>query len=556
MGQRQVFQRRQILRLGVADVQHLQLLAGGQGAQVRYIAAVGDFQNPQILAVGQRRQILDGGAGEDHDLQTGHTLQEAGIVQVFIVAEVGVDRVLAVAQGGAVAVFQIIDAADDLSVRQAAALAEIDPPDDLRPAAVVVAELCQCLIGKPAVLQNKALAVGQQIQRVPDGLLLIVADLQALELDLLHVRRQGLAVEIKGIVEDGIRRRGDQGLGLLFGELGSTVAAAELYGLQFRQQGQLPGHLIQIRFPHTRQIQRRYIAALLLIQQIDRIVEGNFRECLPQSLELLQSQVQLVDGHIRHLTQVQQRLFQGVQIIVSRLQIQFRDGGIHKGPAQRYLIGDFHLRQCGLQLLQGFIIVAAPGVDRPQLGEILSQNADILAAGVGNGDLRRIAGDLLALEGHIPVYGAARQLRLDGIKVGEGDILLPQIQISGVQRIGLALHKNMGVLVIDIGQHAPGRRHGQHGKDHQNRDQFVTFPALQDFFLRILELFPIIIQSVENCNGFIPFLPDGTPHRIVPPSESPALRRHLSGRCFRQRRSWRFLPRFHSRCRDSGPLPA
>ena len=43
-------------------------------------------------------------------------------------AEVGVYRILTVAQIGAVAVLQVVDAADDLGIRQAAAIAEEYPP--------------------------------------------------------------------------------------------------------------------------------------------------------------------------------------------------------------------------------------------------------------------------------------------------------------------------------------------------------------------------------------------------------------------------------------------
>lgn len=109
----------------------------------------------------------------------------------------------------------------------------------------------------------------------------------------------------------------------------------------------------------------------------------------------------------------------------------------------------------------------------------------------------------LSLEGDIPENFTPRQRLLQSIVVGEGDILLPQVQIGGVQGIGLTLHKDVGVLIIDIGQCAPCCRNGKHGNDDENGHQLIAFLLFQSVFLRIFELPPIIIQLNQNCNRIL-----------------------------------------------------
>ncbi len=170
-------------------------------------------------------------------------------------------------------------------------------------------------------------------------------------------------------MEDGIGRGGDQQLGLLLRELGGAVTAAELYGFQLRQQGKLPGHLVQVALLHGGQVQRRYGAVLLPVQKVHGIVEVYIGEGLLHGGKLLQGQVQLVDGHIRHLVQVQQGFLQGVQVVVPGLQVQLCHRRVYKGAAQSHLVENLYLGERALQLLQRFIVVAARPIDGFQLGK-------------------------------------------------------------------------------------------------------------------------------------------------------------------------------------------
>ena len=181
----------------------------------------------------------------------------------------------------------------------------------------------------------------------------------------------------------------------------------------------------------------------------------------------------------------------------------FQLGAEASAAALHCLVENLYLGERALQLLQRFVVVAARPIDGFQLGEIGPQNGDILWAGVGDGDFRRIAGNGLSLEGDIPENLTPRQRLLQSIVVGEGDILLPQVQIGGVQGIGLTLHKDVGVLIIDIGQCAPCCRNGKHGNDDENGHQLIAFLLFQSVFLRIFELPPIIIQLNQNCNRIL-----------------------------------------------------
>ena len=364
--------------LGVADVQHLQALAVLQRAQVCDIAAVGDFQDPQVLARGQGAQVLDGGAGNDQHLQALHAGEEGRVVQILVVAEIGVFHILQILELGAVAVLQVIDAADYLRIRQAGAVSEIDPPDHLGPVPIVLPELDQHIAAQSAVLQHEALAVGQQVQGQPDLLLAAVADALLFQDHLFHVRGQGLPVKVEGVVEDGLGGGGNDLLGLLLGKSAVPVFIAELYGLQVRQLPQLGGGLLQSVPRQRRQVQLLGGAFVLPAQNIHGVGEVDVREGLLEALELFQGQGHFGEGHGFHLMQKQQPLLQGVQVKGALAQLQLRSvRQSHRGP-QADGVADGHIGQRLLELLQSRVVIAGRGIDDLQLREIGLQQPDII----------------------------------------------------------------------------------------------------------------------------------------------------------------------------------
>ena len=239
VGQRQVVQRGQVFYMGVADIQHLQVLTIRQRGYIGNVFAEGDFQELQILAIAEGLQTLDGSAGNNHIFQALHTGNKVAAIQPLIVADVHVLGVLAVNQVMAVVVHQIIDRTDHFRIRQGAALTIGNTPDHLGLMPVILANLGQHIIGEVAIVQHKALAVGQQIQRKAQLRLSFVTHANILENDFFIGSGQGLAEEFKGVVEYHIGSCRLQRLDIFLGQLTGTIGTHQLHLLQIGQQRQL-----------------------------------------------------------------------------------------------------------------------------------------------------------------------------------------------------------------------------------------------------------------------------------------------------------------------------
>ena len=111
-----------------------------------------------------------------------------------------------------------------------------------------------------------------------------------------------------------LRGGSNDGFCLLLGKLGGSVAAAELHGLQFRQQGKVGAYGIQVGLGHFGQIQLLGIAGHFLAQNIHGIGKFNNREGLLHGPEILQAQVHFPQVHGFYLVQEQQAFFQSIQV--------------------------------------------------------------------------------------------------------------------------------------------------------------------------------------------------------------------------------------------------
>ena len=240
MGQRQIIQRGQVQGVGIADVQHFQTFTVCQRREVLNILAEGDFQELQLLAVFKGRQILDGRTGYDDVFQVGHSRHKGNCVQEFIVADVHKLHIFTVNQVMAVIIYQAVHSPDGLSIRQAAAaLAEVHPPDHLGFVPVVVPDFGQNIIGHLAVFQHEAAAILHQVQRKAHFLFPFVADFRILDVHFLVGGGDGLAKEVKAVMEFYLRSGVHQGFDVLLGQLADAFGVVQLHTFQVWQHSQL-----------------------------------------------------------------------------------------------------------------------------------------------------------------------------------------------------------------------------------------------------------------------------------------------------------------------------
>ena len=483
MGQRQVVQRGQVKGMGVADVQHLQAFAACQRSQILNIFAESNLQEFQFLAVCEGCQILDGRAGEDAVFQIGHARHKIAAIQPFVVSKVHETDILAVIQVLAVIIHQVIGAADHLRIRQGAAAAEFHTPNYLGLLPVVVPDLCQNIVGDLAVFQHEALAVLQQIQRQPDFCLALVADLGVLDVHLFIGGGDGGAKEIKAVVEDNLRCRFLQRLGILLAQLADFLTAGKIHIGQIGQQRQLFADFRHTVGGQVRQIQLCGLGIVLLAQNIHRTGDGDIGIGRPQFFHLFQRDLRGLQPDGLHIGQMDQVFRHGGKVVVADFQYQL--GAVRgKGlAAQGHLVNHFQLRQPGLENLQNTIVPAFRRIHLLQSREILHQQFHVRFRQSGNGHGFGIIGELPALEGNVPCNLAVRQLGMDSIVMFNGNILFPQVQALGVDGIGRTLHKNM-VIPVPHKADNTGHRQCKHQQNHHQHGYhcFLHNADLRFFF--------------------------------------------------------------------------
>ena len=158
-----------------------------------------------------------------------------------------------------------------------------------------------------------------------------------------------------------------------------------------------------------------------------------------------------------------------------------------------------------LSFFQQGVVRTARGIQGLKGGEILHNQSHIRLVQVGDGQLPGVIGIAAAPEGDVPRDPAARQLGLEGIVMGRGDILLPQIQLQRIDGVCHALNKNM---IFHIPQVAKDTGHcdeqNQHN-DYQNGNclLFHRFDLLNPICQKFSSLyhdltFPSIRRGKEN----------------------------------------------------------
>ena len=372
--QRQVLYRGQVVHPGVAQVQVLQPGAPGQGGDVRQVAAPGQLQKFQLLAVLQGGQVRDRGAGEDRDLQVRHIGAEADVAHLRIVAQVHVLDLGQVLEGAGVGVVHMVHRPQSVGVGEPAALPYPYTPDHFG-VRVVVPDRGQDLIVDAAVVQQEIGAVGQQVQGLADLGLSLVADMDLFELHPLRAGVDGLAEELEAVVDRCLGDGLAQGQDLVHGERGSAGLVGQVDLLQLRQEGQLRQQRVHLFGGQAAQVQLGGLGVQLQIARQHGAGDGHVGGGLPQGLDLLSGPAGAGQVQGGQLGQVLQVLQQGVVVIGAFRQPQSGDGRIHPGVAQAYGVDHLHLRVAGL-VLQDLGIAGAAGEVRFFQGRVVLQLAD------------------------------------------------------------------------------------------------------------------------------------------------------------------------------------
>ena len=369
-----IVQGGQILDLGKADVHHFQLLALRQGGEVFNIAAEGRLKEFQLLAVGERRQVGDIGAGNDNGFQLWHSLQEGEVRKEghIVVSYVHEPHVLAVDQILGVLVRQLVGAADDLGIGHAAAAAVRHAPDHLGLVPVVLTELRHAFIGDLAVFQHEAAAVLHQIQRQPGFRQSLLADVRILDVNLRGFGGgKGLAVEVEDIVEGCRRSCFFQGLDVLFCQARGAVGFHQLHAGQSGKHTQLFAHACHIPGTDSGQVQLGGVHGVLRAADVHRAVDGDVPKGRFQLVDLLQGQLRLFQRDLLHVGQILEILHQRIVVIVPDLQRQLGDVRREGLASQIDFVKNLAPGQLLLGGFQNRVIAASGGVQGFQLGEIV-----------------------------------------------------------------------------------------------------------------------------------------------------------------------------------------
>ena len=369
-----IVQGGQILDLGKADVHHFQLLALRQRGEVFNIAAEGRLEEFQLFAVGERRQVRDIGAGNDNGFQLGHSLQEGEVRKEghIVVSYVHEPHVLAVDQILGILVRQLVGAADDLAIGHAAAAAVRHAPDHLGLVPVVLTELRHAFIGDLAVFQHEAAAVLHQIQRQPGFRQSLLADVHILDVDFRGLGGgEGLAVEVKHIVERGFRGSLLQGLDVILGKTAGAVGLHQLHAGQSGKHGQLFADTRHIAGRNAGQVQLGGVHGVLRAADVHRAVDGDVPKGRFQLVDLLQGQLRLFQRDLLHVGQILEILHQRIVVIVPDLQRQLGDLRCEGLASQIDFVKNLAPGQLLLGGFQNRVIATSGGVQGFQLGEIV-----------------------------------------------------------------------------------------------------------------------------------------------------------------------------------------
>ena len=354
--QRQAVQGHEAGHIGVAEVQIGQAFTAGQTFDVRQLIAVGQLQPGQLFAVFEAHQLLHGAAGGDEYLDIGHVAHKGQICQIFVVADIHIFDILAVAQVAAGVVGHVVNGPDGVGVGQgvvAVAYAEVDPPDHLRLVPVVLPDPRQDLVVQLAVVQQEAGAVVENIQSLTDLFLSVIADAVIFVLHGLVGGGQGLAEEGEAVAEGGA------GVGILEpGHIRHAQRIAQLHPGQIGQKPQLRKDLLHPGGIQIAQIQLCGIGAVGAAQQLDGVIQIHLGIGFPEGADLLRVQPDVRKRNGGKIWQVLQVLQQ--QIIIKAAGLQGDAGGFagHRGSAQSDGIGYLYLGM-GFDVAQDRVIAGA-----------------------------------------------------------------------------------------------------------------------------------------------------------------------------------------------------
>ena len=312
-------------------------------------------------------------------------------------------HIFTVNQVMAVIIYQAVHRPDDLSIRQAAAaLAEVHPPDHLGFVPVVVPDFGQNIIGHLAVFQHEAAAILHQVQRKAHFLFPFVADFRILDVHFLVGGGDGLAKEVKAVMEFYLRSGVHQGFDVLLGQLADAFGVVQLHTFQVWQHSQLFRYLPDAIGGQGGQIQLSSLGVVLLAHQfhgtgnVDCFI-GSF-----QLLHLLQGQLRHFQVDELHLRQVHQIFHQCIQGVVSIFQRQLRGVRWEGFSAQVHRIGNCAVRILTLEGFQLGVIMAGRSIQGLQVRKIFAQNVHIFLGQGTDADAFRIAGNFSILERNVP----------------------------------------------------------------------------------------------------------------------------------------------------------